>query len=68
MARLDRGEVPAVQRDDDFGSGALGQRDDARVGAAEWKVTVGLDQLCHPLKVLDSGRLDIERLKGAKER
>jgi hypothetical protein len=45
MARLDGGEVAAVERDHDLASAAFGECDHAGVGAAERRVRVAFDEL-----------------------
>jgi hypothetical protein len=53
-------EVPVVGRCDGGDLAAFGDDDQARVGAAEGKVGVGLDQLGDPLGVGGCERLDLD--------
>lgn len=47
MARTDRAEVAAVQRDDRLGAEALGEGDHRSIGPAEGEIGVLLDQFGH---------------------
>ena len=55
MARLDRAEVPAVERDD------------RSVGAAEQKVGVAPDEIRDPRPILSCGLLDLQVVETAEK-
>jgi hypothetical protein len=55
-----RRKVAAVEGDDRHGPESLGERDNRRVGPAQWEVSVLVDELGDTCEVLTARPLDVE--------
>ena len=60
VARLDSGEMTAIERDHDLGPDPLGERDHAGVRTSEWEVGVVSTSSADTVEVIGRGAFDVK--------